>query len=191
MLYFKYAEYSVTANAGQSLQIAKFSPESSNLAKSQNVTPVAKCNTYVLANFQSLRSGQCDTEVYRNEGSIKWCKACSWAIKDLLTLFFVLLYTLQGQEDTCLFVHKLSNVVVYAVWNDYHHAAQQYKAWDDLCRRKGIASRLVQWVIQKAEADDCRAVYLHTIDYNDAAIHMYTSNGFKHIATRKDFYYIR
>lgn len=37
----------------------------------------------------------------------------------------------------------------------------------------------------------CRAVYLHTIAYNDTALRFYTNNGFQRIERIKDFYEVK
>lgn len=58
-------------------------------------------------------------------------------------------------------------------------------------RRKGVASHLIQWIVERAKTSKCRAVYLHVINYNHAAIGMYQRNDFQEIACRQNFYYIR
>ena len=59
-----------------------------------------------------------------------------------------------------------------------------------ICRNKGIASALIQWVLQHAKDCHCRAVYLHVIDYNAAAIGLYQRNDFVEVACREKFYCI-
>ena len=50
--------------------------------------------------------------------------------------------------------------------------------------------RLVQWVVSHGRKQACRAVYLHVIAYNNAAIGLYRKNGFSELAMRPGFYYI-
>lgn len=58
-------------------------------------------------------------------------------------------------------------------------------------RRKGIASHFIQWILEQGKSLDCRAVYLHVISYNDAAMAMYRKNRFQEMACRQNFYHIR
>lgn len=57
-------------------------------------------------------------------------------------------------------------------------------------RHLGVASHLIQKVIQYAESRLCRAVYLHVIDYNEAALSLYAANKFEVLATLRNFYHI-
>lgn len=58
-------------------------------------------------------------------------------------------------------------------------------------RQLGIASTLVQEVIKYASSmSNCRAVYLHVIDYNDPAILFYKKMSFKLERRLMKFYYI-
>ena len=58
-------------------------------------------------------------------------------------------------------------------------------------RHLGIASRLVAFVVQHARDSLCRAVYLHVIDYNKAAIQFYRRNDFEELALIRRFYKIK
>ena len=58
-------------------------------------------------------------------------------------------------------------------------------------RHLGIASRLVAFVVQHARDSLCRAVYLHVIDYNKAAIQFYRRNEFEELALIRRFYKIK
>lgn len=57
-------------------------------------------------------------------------------------------------------------------------------------RHLGIASQLIQKVIQYAQSQLCRAVYLHVIEYNQAALNLYDRNKFEELATHRNFYHI-
>lgn len=57
-------------------------------------------------------------------------------------------------------------------------------------RKRGIGSKLVQWVIQHAQEAGCRAIYLHVIDYNHAAMALYSREQFVQVACRDNFYHI-
>ena len=57
-------------------------------------------------------------------------------------------------------------------------------------RHLGIASQLVQRVVSKAQQQLSRAVYLHVIEYNVAALRFYRKNQFEELATLRSFYYI-
>ena len=57
-------------------------------------------------------------------------------------------------------------------------------------RHLGVASQLIQKVIQYAQGRLCRAVYLHVIDYNEAALNLYARNKFEVLATLRNFYHI-
>ncbi|KAK6936530.1 GNAT domain [Dillenia turbinata] len=58
-------------------------------------------------------------------------------------------------------------------------------------RNLGIASSLIREVIKYARSiSSCRAVYLHVISYNNAAICLYEKMSFKCIRKLHDFYYI-
>ncbi len=59
-----------------------------------------------------------------------------------------------------------------------------------VCRKKGIGSRLVGWVVEHARKCRCRAACLHVIDYNTAAMALYRAQGFQEIACRENFYHI-
>ena len=58
------------------------------------------------------------------------------------------------------------------------------------CRKRGIGSRLVDWVVEHAKNCHCRAACLHVIDYNIAAMTLYRSQGFQELACRENFYHI-
>ena len=57
-------------------------------------------------------------------------------------------------------------------------------------RHLGVASQLIMKVIQYAQGRLCRAVYLHVIDYNEAALNLYARNKFEVLATLRNFYHI-
>ena len=57
-------------------------------------------------------------------------------------------------------------------------------------RQLGIASRLIQLVVAHAQWQLSRAVYLHVIEYNTAALRFYQKNGFEELTTLRNFYYI-
>lgn len=57
-------------------------------------------------------------------------------------------------------------------------------------RHLGIASQLIQRVVAHAKRQLSRAVYLHVIEYNMAALHFYRKNGFEELTTLRNFYYI-
>jgi len=57
-------------------------------------------------------------------------------------------------------------------------------------RKRGIGAKLVQWVIQHAQETCCRAIYLHVIDYNHAAMALYRREHFQQVACRDNFYHI-
>lgn len=57
-------------------------------------------------------------------------------------------------------------------------------------RHLGVASQLIQKVIQYAQGRLCRAVYLHVIDYNEAALNLYARNQFELLASLRNFYHI-
>ena len=57
-------------------------------------------------------------------------------------------------------------------------------------RHLGVASQLIQKVVQYAQGRLCRAVYLHVIDYNEAALNLYARNKFEVLATLRNFYHI-
>jgi len=60
------------------------------------------------------------------------------------------------------------------------------------CRRQGLASQMVRRCLEHARNDDkCGAVYLHVVDYNDAAMNLYEKNGFANIRTLYSFYIIK
>ena len=58
-------------------------------------------------------------------------------------------------------------------------------------RHLGVASHLIQKVIQYAQGQLCRAVYLHVIDYNEAALNLYARNNFEVLATLRNYYHIQ
>lgn len=57
-------------------------------------------------------------------------------------------------------------------------------------RHLGIASQLIQRVVARARQQLSRAVYLHVVEYNVAAVHFYQKNGFEELTTLRNFYYI-
>lgn len=57
-------------------------------------------------------------------------------------------------------------------------------------RKKGIASRLLRMLEQHAIRRNCCMMYLHVIDYNEAAKKFYSNFGFECVTVVKDFYYI-
>ena len=57
-------------------------------------------------------------------------------------------------------------------------------------RHLGVASQLIHKVIQYAQSRLCRAVYLHVVDYNQAALNLYARNSFQVLATLRNFYHI-
>ncbi|XP_049937006.1 histone acetyltransferase MCC1 isoform X2 [Nymphaea colorata] len=58
-------------------------------------------------------------------------------------------------------------------------------------RNLGIASSLVQEVIKYASSlPECKAVYLHVIDYNESAILFYKKMNFRCLRRLPSFYYI-
>ena len=60
----------------------------------------------------------------------------------------------------------------------------------DQYRHLGIASQLIQRVIVFAQHQLCRAVYLHVIEYNLAALSLYRRNKFEELAVLRNFYFI-
>jgi ribosomal protein S18 acetylase RimI-like enzyme len=58
-------------------------------------------------------------------------------------------------------------------------------------RKQGIASQLLQRVVAKATRMICRAVYLHVVSYNTAAISFYERNYFQSLCMLKGFYHIQ
>jgi len=60
----------------------------------------------------------------------------------------------------------------------------------DQYRHLGIASQLIQRVIAYAQHQLCRAVYLHVIEYNLAALSLYRRNKFEELAVLRNFYFI-
>ena len=60
----------------------------------------------------------------------------------------------------------------------------------DQYRRLGIASQLIRHVVSHAQHQLCRAVYLHVIEYNAAALDLYRRNQFEELATLHNFYFI-
>ena len=57
--------------------------------------------------------------------------------------------------------------------------------------RQGIASNLLQLVLHRTRELECRAIYLHVVDYNTAAIAFYERNGFWGASLLKGFYTIK
>ena len=57
-------------------------------------------------------------------------------------------------------------------------------------RGRGIATALLERIIELGRARCARAVYLHVIHYNAAAIGFYRRNGFEEMALLRDFYFI-
>lgn len=57
-------------------------------------------------------------------------------------------------------------------------------------RHLGVASQLIQKVIHYGQSRMCRAVYLHVIEYNTAALNLYNRNKFEELATLRNFYRI-
>lgn len=58
-------------------------------------------------------------------------------------------------------------------------------------RRKGLASALIKKLISHAKrTQQCAAVYLHVIHYNQVAINFYTKQAFEYIKTRYNYYEI-
>lgn len=57
-------------------------------------------------------------------------------------------------------------------------------------RHLGIASQLIQRVVTHAQQQLSRAVYLHVIEYNVAALQFYQKNKFEELTTHRHFYYI-
>lgn len=58
-------------------------------------------------------------------------------------------------------------------------------------RRRGIASRLLAWAVETAQAiETCRALYLHVALYNRVAIDFYMHHGFERCFVLGDYYVI-
>eukprot|EP00924_Labyrinthula_sp_SR-Ha-C_P012359 snap_masked-scaffold_10-processed-gene-4.20-mRNA-1 protein AED:0.26 eAED:1.00 QI:0/-1/0/1/-1/1/1/0/256 len=58
-------------------------------------------------------------------------------------------------------------------------------------RRFGIGKELIKQCLAHAKSNTrCKAIYLHVITYNAAAIKFYENLGFKNLKTLKDFYLI-
>ncbi|GBG24963.1 N-alpha-acetyltransferase 60 [Hondaea fermentalgiana] len=59
------------------------------------------------------------------------------------------------------------------------------------CRRSGVGSKLLNYVIETAASNPaCGVVYLHVITYNEAALRFYERHGFRRVETLTDFYRI-
>ena len=86
-----------------------------------------------------------------------------------LGCYAVLLCRLLDQED-------IIYILTLGVTEQYRHLR--------------VASQLIQKVIQYAQGRLCRAVYLHVIDYNEAALNLYARNKFEVLATLRNFYHI-
>jgi len=65
-------------------------------------------------------------------------------------------------------------------------------ATDATCRRMGIGSSLLRYVLEMAKVDPCcGVVYLHVITYNTGAIQFYEGQGFVRVRTAVRFYKIK
>lgn len=61
-------------------------------------------------------------------------------------------------------------------------------AVDPAHRRQGIASQLLQQVIERAQTEDCAHIALELRKSNAAALALYRSLGFESVGTRKGYY---
>ncbi len=58
-------------------------------------------------------------------------------------------------------------------------------------QRRGIARRLLDFVLRHAAETACRAVYLHVASFNQAALSFYQRAGFQQLAVIPNFYCIK
>ncbi|EFJ49800.1 hypothetical protein VOLCADRAFT_104251 [Volvox carteri f. nagariensis] len=58
------------------------------------------------------------------------------------------------------------------------------------CRQCGIARSLLGLVHQHASRLRCRAIFLHVISYNDAAMRLYSTSGYQPMARLPNFYHL-
>ncbi|GIM03084.1 hypothetical protein Vretimale_7887 [Volvox reticuliferus] len=58
------------------------------------------------------------------------------------------------------------------------------------CRQCGIARSLLGLVHQHASRLRCRAIFLHVISYNDAAMRLYGTSGYQVMARLPNFYHL-
>ena len=63
----------------------------------------------------------------------------------------------------------------------------------DECRRDGLGTKLLEYteLIVSKQYPTCEIIYLHVVDYNDAAIKFYNKNSFMTSRTIKDHYVIK
>lgn len=61
-------------------------------------------------------------------------------------------------------------------------------AVDKVYRRKGIAQKLIEWIIQQGLKQNCRTVLLDVRESNFAALELYRKFGFEEIGRRKNYY---
>jgi len=57
------------------------------------------------------------------------------------------------------------------------------------CRRRGIATRLLEEVLHQARAHGCRIAWLEVRSSNLPALSLYSSLGFRQIGVRKGYYH--
>ena len=62
----------------------------------------------------------------------------------------------------------------------------------DECRRFGLGTKLLNYTIDLINKmwTSCDVIYLHVVDYNEAAIRFYEKNGFRTLKRMKDHYLI-
>jgi ribosomal-protein-alanine N-acetyltransferase len=55
-------------------------------------------------------------------------------------------------------------------------------------RRKGVAKRLLEWIIEQAVKKNCKSITLDVRETNSVAIRLYDQYGFREIGRRKKYY---
>ena len=103
--------------------------------------------------------------------------------------YFVKHTSRQVIEEICKNINYKEEVQAYLRCEDFNCMYIMTIGVLDECRKLHIGSNLVKYIIDKALWDNiCIGVYLDVVYYNNCAIKFYEKNGFKKVATIKNYY---
>jgi len=94
------------------------------------------------------------------------------------------------KEFTCPAVAKIGEELVgyTCLWRIEDELQIANIAVDKGYRRKGIAQKLIEWIIQQGLKQNCRTVLLDVRESNLVALEFYRKFGFEEIGRRKNYY---
>ncbi len=103
--------------------------------------------------------------------------------------YFIKHTSSEAIDEICKNINIQEEVISYLRCEDYNCAYIMTIGVLDECRKLGIGTNLVKYILNEALNDRlCVGCYLDVIYYNNSAIKFYEKNGFKKISTIKNYY---